>query len=264
MPEFAAANTRGRSYKILAQVEVDDGDVEGMIYAQGARFGGHSLFVKDRRLWYAYNFIGPPPEQQLVSDREIGPGKHVLGVEFVKESLGERHETHGTARLYVDDEVVAEAPLRTQPGHFALCGEGLTIGRDSGDPVSKEYGAGFPFTGGKISEVEVNIATTSTSTSSASSPRRWRATEHARRVSEAPSGAGPSGGRQAAHNRVGHGPRRGHDAQRGRVASSAAPVSASSMVAAIGTRSLTPARSRISRAGARTEARCSSLPSRAS
>jgi hypothetical protein len=128
-----------------------------VIYAQGARFGGHSLFVKDRRLWYAYNFIGLPPEQQLVSDREIGPGNHVLGVEFVKESLGERHETHGTAKLYVDDEVVAEAALRTQPGHFALCGEGLTIGRDSGDPVSKEDGAGFPFTGGKIKEVEVNI-----------------------------------------------------------------------------------------------------------
>ena len=157
IPEFWAASTRGRSYEILAQVEIDNGDVEGVIYAQGARFGGHSLFVKDRRLWYAYNFIGLPPEQQLVSDREIGPGNHVLGVEFVKESLGERHETHGTAKLYVDDEVVAEAALRTQPGHFALCGEGLTIGRDSGDPVSKEYGAGFPFTGGKINEVEVNI-----------------------------------------------------------------------------------------------------------
>jgi hypothetical protein len=159
VPEFSATNTRARSYKILAQVEVEDedGDVEGVIYAQGARFGGHSLFVKDRKLWYAYNFIGLPPEQQLVSDREIGPGNHVLGVEFVKESVGERHETHGTAKLYVDDEVVAEAALRTQPGHFALCGEGLSIGRDSGDPVSKEYPAGFPFTGGKINEVEVNI-----------------------------------------------------------------------------------------------------------
>jgi hypothetical protein len=61
------------------------------------------------------------------------------------------------ALRYVDDEVVAEAPLKTQPGHFALCGEGLTIGRDSGDPVSSEYGAGFPFTGGKIVEVEVNL-----------------------------------------------------------------------------------------------------------
>src|SRR5262249_18823829 len=141
VPEFAAANTRGRSYKILAQVEVADGDVEGVIYAQGARFGGHSLFVKDRRLWYAYNFIGIPPEQQIVADRELAPGRHVVGVEFVKESVGDRHETHGTARLYVDDDVVAESRLKTQPGHFALCGEGLTIGRDSSDPVSKEYGA---------------------------------------------------------------------------------------------------------------------------
>jgi hypothetical protein len=47
--------------------------------------------------------------------------------------------------------------LKTQPGHFALCGEGLSIGHDSGDPVSKEYPAGFPFEGGKILEVEVNI-----------------------------------------------------------------------------------------------------------
>jgi hypothetical protein len=157
VPEFAAANTRGRSYKILAQVEIADGDAQGVIYAQGARFGGHALFVKDRKLWYAYNFIGIAPEQQVVSDREIEPGDHVLGVEFTKESIGDRHETHGTAKLYIDDEVVAEAPLKTQPGHFALCGEGLSIGRDSGDPVSKEYTAQFPLTGGTIREVEVNI-----------------------------------------------------------------------------------------------------------
>jgi arylsulfatase len=158
VPEFAAANTRGRSYKILAQVELDeDGGAEGVLYAQGARFGGHALFVKDRKLWYVYNFIGIPPEQQLVSPVELTSGAHVLGVEFVKESTDERHTTHGTAKLYVDADLVAQAELRTQPGHFALCGEGLTIGRDGGDPVSKEYDAGFAFTGGRILEVEVNI-----------------------------------------------------------------------------------------------------------
>jgi len=157
VPEFAAANTRGRSYKILAEVEIGNGDTHGVIYAQGARFGGHSLFVKDDKLWYAYNFIGIPPEQQLVADVDLSPGRHVLGVEFSKEKLGERHETHGTAKLYVDDQVVAEGALKTQPGHFALCGEGLSIGHDSGDPVSKEYPAGFAFQGGRILEVEVNI-----------------------------------------------------------------------------------------------------------
>jgi hypothetical protein len=65
-------------------------------------------------------------------------GNRVLGVEFVKERLGERHETHGTAKLYVDDQVVAAGPLRTQPGHFALAGEGLSVGRDTGDAVDIE------------------------------------------------------------------------------------------------------------------------------
>jgi arylsulfatase len=88
---------------------------------------------------------------------ELTSGAHVLGVEFVKESTDERHTTHGTAKLYVDADLVAQAELRTQPSHFALCGEGLTIGRDGGDPVSKEYDAGFAFTGGRILEVEVNI-----------------------------------------------------------------------------------------------------------
>jgi arylsulfatase len=156
VPEFAAANTRGRSYKILADVEIADADAHGVIFAQGSRFGGHALFVKDKKVYYTYNFLGIPPEQQLVSDG-LTPGMHVLGMEFVKEKMGEHHETHGTARLYVDDAVVAEGPLRTQAGHFALCGEGLSIGRDSGDAVSKEYTPQFPFTGGRVIKVEVNV-----------------------------------------------------------------------------------------------------------
>ncbi|MDA0183423.1 arylsulfatase [Solirubrobacter phytolaccae] len=158
VPEFVAANTRGRSYKILAEVEIGgNGGAEGVIFAQGARFGGHSLFIKDHKLWYAYNFIGIPPEQQLVSGQELAAGRHVVGVEFEKASHGDHHETLGVAKLYIDEEVVAESEWKTQPGHFALCGEGLTIGRDSSDPVSQEYPAGFAFSGGRILEVEVNV-----------------------------------------------------------------------------------------------------------
>lgn len=166
VPEFSAANTYGRSYKILAEVQLTDPDARGVIYAQGSRFGGQALFVKDRKLWYVYNFIGISPEQQLISDREVPPGNRVLGVEFVKERLGDHHEAYGTARLYIDDLVVAEGPLRTQPGHFALCGEGLSIGGDSGDAVNKEYTPTFPFTGGRTLKAEVHVAITSTSSTS--------------------------------------------------------------------------------------------------
>ncbi|MEZ4611272.1 MAG: hypothetical protein R2838_13705 [Caldilineaceae bacterium] len=135
VPEGVAANVRGRSYKILANVEVGD-DCSGVIFAHGSRFGGHSLFIKDKKLYYVYNFLGIPPEQKFVSDKELAPGKYTLGVEFIRESAGEYHESHGTAKLYIDDKVVAEGPMRTQTGKFTLCGDGLCVGRDSATPRS--------------------------------------------------------------------------------------------------------------------------------
>jgi arylsulfatase len=157
LPEFNAADIRGRSFKILAQVDIDDADAQGVILAVGSRHGGHALFIKDRKLWYINNFIGIPPEQQLVSPDDLTVGPHVLGVEFQKESHGPHHEATGTATLHIDDQAVAKGPLRTQPGHFSLAGEGLTIGRDSGDAVTKEYSPEFPLTGARIRVVEVNL-----------------------------------------------------------------------------------------------------------
>ena len=157
VPEFNAAEIRGRSFKILATVDITDADASGVLLANGARFGGHSLFLKDRRLWYAYNFLGIPPEQQLSSPDEIGVGQHVLGMEFAKEGHGDHGEGLGTVTLYVDDLAVAKGEFKTQSGHFALCGEGLTVGRDSSDPVSKEYDSPFAFTGGTIQVVEIAV-----------------------------------------------------------------------------------------------------------
>jgi len=155
VPEVVAVSTRGRSYKILADVELTSPDAEGVIFAHGSRFGGHALFLKDQKLWYVYNFLGLPPEQQFVSPT-IEPGKYVLGMEFAKESTGERGESLGTAKLYVDEDVVAEGPMRTQLAFFTLCGDGLCVGRDSGDAVSKEYAAPGTFKGGTILQVEVS------------------------------------------------------------------------------------------------------------
>jgi arylsulfatase len=156
VPESVAANTRGRSFRILAEVDLTSPDAEGVLFAHGSRFGGHVLFLKDKKLWYVYNFLGIEPEQQFVS-KTLEPGKHVLGVEFVKESQGEHGESHGTATLYIDEEAVASGPMRTQLALFTLCGDGLCIGRDSADAVSKEYTTPYRFKGGTIAQVEVNV-----------------------------------------------------------------------------------------------------------
>ncbi len=157
VPEGVAANVRGRSYKIAANVEIDD-NCSGVIFAHGSRFGGHSLFIKDMKLYYVYNFLGIPPEQQFVSDT-LKPGKYTFGMEFTREKAGKYGESHGTTKLYVNDDVVAQGPMRTQTGKFTLCGDGLCVGYDSADAVSKEYTAteNNEFVNGEIFKVEVDI-----------------------------------------------------------------------------------------------------------
>ena len=154
VPESTAVNIRGRSYKILSDVELT-AESEGVIFAHGSRFGGHTLFIKDGKLHYVYNFLGIKPEQTFVSD-VLEPGKHTVGMEFVREGAGEHMESLGTAKLYVDEAVVAEGPMRAQIGPFTLCGDGLCVGYDSADPVSRSYPPGFPFKKGAILGVAVD------------------------------------------------------------------------------------------------------------
>jgi len=159
VPEGVAVNIRGRSYKIIANIEITDPNCSGVIFAHGSRFGGHSLFIKDKKLYYIYNFLGIKPEMKLVSG-VLKPGKYTVGVEFIRDSSGQYHESIGTAKLYVDDLEVAQSSWKTQPGKFALAGEGLCVGYDSGDAVSKEYQTPGTFKGGIIQGVAVTVEKT--------------------------------------------------------------------------------------------------------
>jgi arylsulfatase len=156
VPEGVAVNVRNRSYKILANMDVT-ANAAGVIFAHGSRFGGHALFVKDHKLHYVYNFLGIKPEQQLVSSQTLTPGKHTVGLEFTREKAGPNGESLGAAKLYIDDKVVAQGPLKTQPGKFTLSGDGLCVGFDSGDAVSQEYKTPGRFSGGTIFFVGVTV-----------------------------------------------------------------------------------------------------------
>ena len=156
IPERSAANVHGVSYKALAEVELT-ADSQGVIFAHGSRFGGHALFVKDGQLTYVYNFLGIPPEN-VISAPAPTSGRHIVGIDFTKERTGDHREAIGPARLYIDDQAVAEEEIRTVLGHFSLCGEGLCIGYDSGDKVSAAYPHRFEFTGGEIVKVVFDVA----------------------------------------------------------------------------------------------------------
>ena len=154
-PGALAANTHGGRSRSSPRSSLT-GDAEGVIFAQGSRFGGHALFIKDGKLHYVYNFLGIPPEQRLTPDAPKS-GTHIVGIEFTKEKMGEHKESLGIAKLYVDDVAVAQAPMRTMTGQFAITGEGLCIGYDSGDAVSTDYKPKFEFKGGRIIKVVFDV-----------------------------------------------------------------------------------------------------------
>ena len=156
VPEGVAASVRGRSYKIVANVDVQP-DADGVIFAHGSRFGGHTLFIKDNRLHYVYNFLGIKPEQDFVSP-PLAPGKRSLGMEFIREKAGEYGESLGTTTLYVDGNAVATGPMRAQIGKFTLSGDGLCVGYDSGDNVSEQYKNPGRFSGGTIQGVAIDVS----------------------------------------------------------------------------------------------------------
>ncbi len=88
VPESVAVNIRGRSYKIIADVNLTS-DAHGVIFAHGSRFGGHALFIKDRRLHYVYNFLGIKPEQKFVSKEARRPASTRVGMAFAREKVGQ-------------------------------------------------------------------------------------------------------------------------------------------------------------------------------
>ena len=93
----------------------------------------------------------------LVSSITLTPGKHTVGMEFIREKTGETGESIGTTKLYIDEQLVAEGPMRTQPAKFTLSGDGLCIGYDSADAVSELYPSPSKFNNGKLDFVGVTV-----------------------------------------------------------------------------------------------------------
>jgi hypothetical protein len=160
IPEGSAPSTHNRSFTITAEVEIPidgiGGKAEGPICAVGGTTSGWSLYIKDRRLVYCYNYIGK--RLYIRSTKEVPVGEKVkLRYEFEKTGQ-ERFGAGGIGRLYINNDKVGEGQIpHTSKFRYSL-DESFDIGRDSASPVSEEYKAGAQFTGGIIERVEVDLA----------------------------------------------------------------------------------------------------------
>jgi arylsulfatase len=160
VPEQSGVQISGRSYTLAAGVRVTSPEAEGVLYAHGGVAGGHSLYIKDRRLHYAFNWVGSHL-QEIHGQQDIPVGEHVLTAEFVATSRSTDPTmpgAAGTLTLYVDAQAVGSGDIITQPGMFNAVGDGICVGRDDGSPVTADYRAPYRFAGGTIDRVVVDVS----------------------------------------------------------------------------------------------------------
>jgi arylsulfatase len=160
VPEQQAVNVRNRSYTIGTVVDIPGPGAHGVLFAHGSRFGGHALYIKDNKLHYVYNFVGLM-EQKIDGLEDVPAGDNlILSASFDKDGEDPPGVSTGILSLYHGDKKVGEGRIRTQPGLFSLAGEGLCVGRDSGEAVTPDYPGVSPhhFTGGTINRVAVDVS----------------------------------------------------------------------------------------------------------
>jgi arylsulfatase len=155
MMEGVFVNVKNRSKTITAEIEVPEGGGNGTVIAQGGRFGGWSLYVKDGVPGYEYNFLGLQ-HTSVTSSKKLSPGKAELRFEFAYDGGGPAKGGQGT--LFVNGEKVGEGRIeRTQPGLFSA-DETADVGIDLGTPVVEAIGAEAKsrFTG-RIPKITVEV-----------------------------------------------------------------------------------------------------------
>lgn len=153
MSENVFINIKNRSHTITADVEIPKGGANGVILAQAGRFGGWSLYLKDGKPTYTYNFLGLQ-RYTLAAKQALPAGKTTIRFEFAYDGGGIGKGGVGT--ILVDGKSVATGRIdRTQFGVFSA-DEGADVGADEGTPVTEAYKVPFKFTG-KIGQVTIEL-----------------------------------------------------------------------------------------------------------
>ena len=154
MSENVFINIKNRSLSMTADVEIPQGGSDGVILAQGGRFGGWSLYVKDGKPTYCYNFLGLQ-QTKVAAPQALTVGKATIRMDFDYDGGGVGKG--GTASLLVNGEKVASGRIeRTQPAIFSA-DETAGVGVDDATPVTTDYKERDNAFTGKILKVTVEV-----------------------------------------------------------------------------------------------------------
>ena len=155
MTENVFINTKNRSHTITAEVEIPKGGANGVILSQAGRFGGWSLYVKDGKPTYTYNFLGLSASKVAAPEAAArGQGDDPLRVRLRRRRPGQgrqRARSSSTARRSPKGGSTA------RKANVFSADEGADVGLDGETPVTDDYKEGDNKFTGKIGKVTVEL-----------------------------------------------------------------------------------------------------------
>jgi arylsulfatase len=155
LSENSVLNIKNKSHSVTAEIIVPDRGADGVIIAQGGNIGGWSLYCKHGKLKYCYNFLGL--QQFFVESIEpLSKGEHQVRMEFAYDGKG--LGKGGTVTLFVDGKKVGAGKVDATASMVFSADDGCDVGRDTGAPVSPDYGPRGNAFNGTIKGIQLAIA----------------------------------------------------------------------------------------------------------
>ena len=156
LSESSVVSIKNKSFSVTAQIEVPEKGAEGVIIAQGGRFGGWSVYFLAARST-SYTTCSASTPSPPSPNRSSRPGKHQVRMEFAYDGGG--LAKGGDVTLYYDGHAVGSGRVEaTQPMVFSA-DETTDVGYESGTAVSPDYTPQSSRFTGKIDWVQIDTGT---------------------------------------------------------------------------------------------------------
>ena len=154
LSENSVVNIKNKSFSVTANITVPEDGAEGVIIAQGGRFGGWAVYARDGHLKFTYNVLGIH-EFPVTAEQAIPSGEHQIRMEFAYDGGG--LAKGGNVTLYPDGDAVGEGRVEmTHPMIFAA-DETTDVGRETGTTVASDYTSATSRFNGKIEWVQIDV-----------------------------------------------------------------------------------------------------------
>jgi hypothetical protein len=154
LSENSVVDIKNKSFAVTSEVEVPTDGAEGVIIAQGGRFGGWSLYAKAGKAKFYYNVLGIK-SFEIEATEPIPTGTTQVRMEFNYDGGG--MGKGGDVVLYCDGKAVGKGRVDQTQGFIFSADETTDVGNETGTTVSPDYTAHTSRFNGKIAWIRIDL-----------------------------------------------------------------------------------------------------------